>query len=88
MGGFISQLFFALVSISIIIYILISTYESNKTLMINTYVNKYTDGLKEQLQHNILKHKELDEIFEKMERLFEECFVKKSSIYVIIYLII
>ncbi|NLJ89451.1 MAG: hypothetical protein GX323_01010 [Clostridiales bacterium] len=77
-GGFISQLFFALVSISIIIYILISTYESNKTLMINTYVNKYTDGLKEQLQHNILKHKELDEIFEKMERLFEECFVKEE----------
>lgn len=77
-GGFISQLCFALVSILIIIYILISTYKSNKTLMIDTYINEYTDNLKEQLQHNLLAPKQLDEIFEKMERIFEECFVKEE----------
>jgi hypothetical protein len=77
-SGFYIQLCFDLLAIYTIIRILIISYKSNKSLMINTYIDKYVENLKIQLDKSLYDFERSKDIFTTMRDVFEECYVKEE----------
>lgn len=76
--GILCQATFCLFSLLTIFGLLIETYNSNKSLMVNTYIEEYIKSLDNDLKNNILNKEKLNDIFKKLSDIFEECVVREE----------
>jgi hypothetical protein len=78
-------IFYVLFSISLIGYVLLFLININKTLMINTYIEKYVEKIELDIKNRIQNDIDIDKLFLEIYNIFEEC-IEKNEYYVCKYI--
>ena len=74
----ISQIYFIILFVISMAVIFYNTYMINRTFTLNTYVDKYFCDLKDKLDSNKINESDVNEVFKKMHKFFDECTVKEE----------
>lgn len=70
------EYYFIILFVLNLILIICNTYFVNRSLTINTYVDKYFKKISKKLKNKKLTKKNVDESFESLQRFFNDCIIK------------